>query len=382
MSEQNGKPNRGSIADAISRRSFFVSAAAAATAATVPPWLRSAQAAPSAADIDSASGGVKALVWEGYEYADAFKNLSDVSIEAAYLAANEDTISKTGTPGAFDLVTIYQGMIDPLRHLDRIEPIDTSLLSNFGKLFPFFRDIDGLRRDGELYGVPYTWGTMMVLYDADQTDAPKNFDDLMAPALTGKIAVPDDAYAVITTFARYAGIENANRLSPEQLQTVMDLLNRFKPQILSVAPSYGELPAMYSRGEIAVSLPDWTPTVMAAKEAGKDVRSTIPSEGAFSFIDSWMVVKGATNEAGAYAVINEAIGTHAQTEMAAYSGLGIVNQEAASGLSEEVAQAWSYDDLSGNFDKAPIYPGAPIEPEDGVTTYQDWIKAWTEFKAG
>lgn len=377
MSDRNGKTNQG-----FTRRRLIGTAAAVATATMLPPWLRVAQAAPSADEIAKASGAVKALVWEGYEYADAFKNLSDINIGAAYLAANEDTISKTGTPGAFDLITIYQGMIDPLRHLDRIEPVDTALLANYDKLFPFFRDIEGLRRDGQLYGVPYTWGTMMVLYDAGQTDEPKTFEDLMAPALKGKIAVPDDAYAVITTFARYAGIEEANRLSPEQLDTVMGLLNDFKPQILSVAPSYGELPAMYSRGEIAVSLPDWTPTLMAAKEAGKDVRATIPAEGAFSFIDSWMVVKGAENQPGAYAVMNEAIGTHAQKEMAAYSGLGIVNQEAASQLAEEVAKAWSYDDLANNFEKAPIYPGAPIEPTDGVTTYQDWIKAWTEFKAG
>lgn len=371
-------PKQGS---GLTRRGLLKGTAAAAGGLMLPPWMRPASAAPTADAVAAASGTVKVLVWEGYEYAEAYTGLTDIEIEAAYLAANEDTISKTASPGAFDALTIYQGMIDPLRHLGRIQPIDTSLLSNRDKLFAFFRDMDGLSRDGKTYGVPYTWGTMMVLYDADQLDAPQSFDDLMAPELKGKVAMPDDAYAVITTFARYAGIEDANRLSPAQLETVMDLLDKFRPQILSIAPSYGELPAMFARGEIAVSVPDWTPSVLAAKEAGRNVKSTIPAEGGFSFVDSWMLVEGAENEAAAYALMNEAIGTTAQTAMAEYTGLGIVNKEAAGNLPEEIASVWGYDDLEKNFSQAPLFPGAPISASDGVTTYQDWLQAWTQFKA-
>ncbi|MBY6120392.1 extracellular solute-binding protein [Mameliella alba] len=368
-------------ANGLTRRTLLRSSAAAAGGLVLPPWMRSASAATSAEAIAAASGAAKVLVWEGYENAEAFSGLPDVQIEAAYLAANEDTISKTGTPGSFDALTIYQGMIDPLLHLGRVQPIDTDLLPNRDKLFSFFRELGGLSRDGKTYGIPYTWGTLMVLYDADQIDEPQSFDDLMAPALKGKVAMPDDAYAVITTFARYAGFEDANRLSPDQLETVMNLLDKFRPQILSIAPSYGELPAMFARGEIAVSLPDWTPSVLAAVEAGRNVKSVIPAEGGFSFVDSWMLVNGALNEAAAYAVMNEAIGTHAQSVMAEYTGLGIVNAEAAAGLPEDIAKLWGYDDLQSNFSRAPLFPGAPISNSDGVTTYQDWLQAWTRFKA-
>ena len=353
-----------------------------ATALVLVPGLSpSVQATASKSDIADASGTVKVLVWEGYENPEAFAGLATIDIEAAYLAANEDTINRTGTPGAFDLLTIYQGMIDPLIRTGRVSPIDPSLIPNFDSMYGFFRDADGLRRDGKLYGVPYTWGTMMVLYDADKTDQPKSFDDLMSPDLTGKVGMPDDAYAVITTFARYAGIDQANSLTRKQLEEVMSLLRTFKPQILSIAPSYGELPAMYGRGEIAVSLPDWTPTLLAAREAGRNVHSIVPQEGAFSFVDSWMLVSGAENEAAAYKVMNEAIGPAAQKVMADSTGLGIVNPEAVAMLPQEIQEAWGYDNLQSNFKQAPIYPGAPIEASGDVTTYQEWIAAWTDFKA-
>lgn len=334
-------------------------------------------------DVESATGTVKVLVWEGYENPDAFSSVdNDLTIEAAYLAANEDTLTRTETAGAFDLITIYQGMIDPLLQLDRIQPVDTTLLTNFDTLFATFRDSEALRRDGNLYGVPYTWGTMMVLYDAGAMNAPQTFDDLMAADLRGKVGMPDDAYAVITTFARYAGFEDANSLTADQLDEVMALLERFKPQLLSIASNYGELPAMYQRNEIVASVPDWTPTAVAARDAGLDIQQTIPDEGAFSFVDSWMRVNGAENAAAAYRMMDQAISAESQVVIAGSTGLGIVNQEAVDQLDTETQQAWNYGELVSNFESAPLYDGAPIEADGDVTTFQQWTEAWEAFKAG
>jgi spermidine/putrescine transport system substrate-binding protein len=328
-----------------------------------------------------AASSVNALVWEGYENPEAFKGLAEIAINAAYLAANEDTITKTATPGAFDLLTIYQGMIDPLRKSNRIEPIDESKLPNLADLFPLFGDMAAFKRDGQRFAVPYTWGAMMTLYDSEKTDEPKSFADLMSPKLKGKIGMPDDAYAVITTFARYAGFDDANTLTKAQLEQVMGLLKKFKPQILSIAPSYGELPAMYQRGEILVSVPDWTPTMIGASAGGRNIKSTIVAEGGFSFVDCWMRVIGAEHVDEAYRVMNHAIGSEAQQVIAVSTGLGIVNKKAVAALAPEVAAPWSYDQVDKVFSRAPLYAGAPIEAAGDVTTYQDWVAAWTDFKA-
>ena len=366
----------------VDRRQFLkytglgaVTAGAALGLPRGPAW------ALSKSDVENASGTVKVLVWEGYEDPNAFAELDDITIEAGYLAANEDTITKTQPAGAFDILTIYQGMIDPLIKVKRAEPIDTSLLSNFDQLYPFFRNADGFRRNGDVYAVPYTWGTMMVLYDADAVDQPKSFDDLMSSKLTGKIAMPDDAYACITTFARYAGFDDANSLTHDQLDKTMALLRKFKPQLLAVAPGYGELPAMFARREILLSVPDWTPSAMAAQDAGVNVQTTIPEEGAFSFVDSWMRVTGSKNPAGGYAVINESIGVAAQSVIGVVTGLGIVNPGAVPALGDAVAEAWHYDQIESTFAKAPLYPGVPLESDGDVATLDEWLAAWTDFKA-
>lgn len=328
----------------------------------------------------AASGTVKMLVWEGYDSPDAFAALEGITIEPGYLAGNEDSITKTQPEGAFDLLTIFQGMVDPLLKLGRLQPIDTSQLQNYGELYPFFRDSPSFRRDGNVYAVPYTWGSMEVLYDADNTEAPKSFDDLMKPELTGKIAMVDDAYAAITTFARYAGFDDANHLTSDQLDTVMALLMSFKPQLLAIAPSYGELPAMFSRREILVSVPDWAPTAIGAAESGVNVKSTIPEEGGLSFVDAWMLVTGAENPDGALAAIDQAISADAQAVIGEGTWLGIVNPNGVAKMNPTMAGAYRYDEIDDVFARAPLYSGVPIEPGE-FTTFDEWLSRWTDFKA-
>jgi hypothetical protein len=57
---------------------------------------------------------------------------------------------------------------------------------------------------------------------------PHSFDDLMIPLLRKKIALPDDPYAVITTFALILGVLKppypTNNLTQDQLNEVLDAL--------------------------------------------------------------------------------------------------------------------------------------------------------------
>ena len=57
-----------------------------------------------------------------------------------YNSTNEQIITKTTQPGSFDLVIITSALLGQLRLLNRIAPIDVSLLPNWTKLDPFFRN--------------------------------------------------------------------------------------------------------------------------------------------------------------------------------------------------------------------------------------------------
>lgn len=365
----------------VHRRLFLQGAAAAALAAGGALAPRAAQAL-TRADVDAASGDVNLLVWEGYEPEDAFKDLPKVTVKRSFLAQNDDTITKTGNAGDFDLTSIFQGQINALLKLGRIQPIDVSLLNHYGDLFPFFREDPSLQRDGKVYAVPIAWGPIIVCYDEDKTAKPESYRDLMKPELKGKVAMVDDAYAGISTFARFAGFEEANRLSPKQLDDVMKLLAEFKPQLLTIAPSYGEIPAMFKRGEIAASIVDIMNTVALARADGKKVSGTVPKEGGISYVDCWQMIAGAANPAAAYAVIDATISPKGQAVIGNYTMLGMVNPKALPDINPEANKLYPYDDLEAAFKLAPLYGGAPVDDEGGtLATHPEWIQRWSEFKA-
>lgn len=339
-------------------------------------------------DVAAATGTVRAAVWHGYDDKAIFKGLEGARLRAGYLTRNEDVLTdlRVGDRAVYELTTIYQSYIDALLAVDVIAPIDPELLTNFSGMFARFRDEESLRRDGELYLVPYLWGTQHVNYRADVLDAPQTFDDLMDPSLKGKIGLNDDLYAAITQFARFAGVEDPTRVTPEALEETMALLRKFKPQVAAIQPG-SELTGLLVRGEVVVSTPDWAPSAVQAREQGLEVEATMP---AFTFIDGWLMVRGGQNPAATYKLMDHAISTEAQVAAATHVGLGIVNEAAAGKLPSDVRESARinvggtsmvpYDDLDGLLTAAPAYRGLPVEPGE-FTTLQDWVRAWETFKA-
>ena len=333
--------------------------------------------------LGAPSGDVNMLVWEGYEPQEAFAHLSDVSVNRSFMSQNDDTNTKTKNPGDFDIMTIFQGQINALMKLDRTLPIDTSRLPSFNQLHPFFQNNNSFRRNGDLMGLPLCWGDLIICYNAEKIDAPKKFSDLMDPSLKGKISFPDDPYAVITSFAQFAGMPDINNLTPAQLDETMALLAEFKPQLLNIATSYGELPAQFKRGEILVSVNDIRNTMASSQAEGLDVRAVVLDEGAWAYCECWMIVKGIANEEAAYAVMDATISKEGQTIIGNNTALGMVNPSALPLINPDYNDIYQdiYDDPDSYFAKSPLPDGMPVDNEGGFSSHKDWLRAWDKFKA-
>lgn len=329
---------------------------------------------PTADEIAAAAGNVAVLGWSYYE---SKANLpTGVTSKWAYLTTNEDTLTKTTQPGQFDAVTIYQGQIDQLREVDRIIPIDTSLLQNWGEMNQFFQDTDVIRRDGDVWAVPYKWGFAFTHFRTDKVDAPpESFEALMDSALEGRIGLPDDPYAVISTFAFFAGYgDSANELSQEQFDETIQLLNDFKKQVKTVH-AYGEEAQLLGRGDIWVDLPSFSGALVEAKKADLDTDFTYL--GAWSYVDCWMVLRDGENLAGTYAMLDQSLSPDAQLETTKTSLANPVVDSAVAGLPSEL----QYDSADDVLERAPLLPGVTVEEGGDVVPFQDWLEAWEQFKS-
>jgi spermidine/putrescine-binding protein len=323
-------------------------------------------------DVQAATGTVNVLSWEWYKVPD--ENPPGMNAKWAFLGTNEDTLTKTQQAGAFDVIGIFQGQIDQLLSLDRLEPLDISLLPNWTGMNQMFQDTEVVRRDGQVWATPFQWGYAYFVFDKRQTSAPTSFDGMKTPELKGKVGVPDDPYAVITTFASLNGMTDPNRLTPEQFELVVESMITFKPQLQTVY-TYGEAAQLLSRQDIAIAFPEFGPTVIAAQDAGADAEMALLN--AWSYVDCLMVVKGAKNIPGAYRWIDTAITETAQSAVSAQGLAFPVVDASVTALPEKMQYTTPEEILT----QAPLQPGVPIDTSGGFTPYQDWLSAWNDFKA-
>lgn len=323
--------------------------------------------------VNAATGPVNMLGSQPYEVRDTWPKELDVTW--AYNTTNEEILTKTTQAGAFDALIIYQGQIDQLRKLDRIEPIDTSLLSNWELVAPMFRDAEVIRRDGEVYAIPFHWGYGYLEYNADHVEAPTSYEDLLSPKLTKKIGLPDDPYAVITTFAIFAGAKRPNNLTRQEFDDTIKLLNSFRSQVLTIH-NYGDEIGLFARGDIWVGFPEYSNSLAKSREAGA-ANMQITQLAAWSYIDCFMMLKGATNKEAAYKFINNALATENQKLSTQHSLAFPVNDGAIPAVSPELQYASAEEALK----LAPMMPGVTVETDGPDVPFQDWVQAWIEFKA-
>ena len=323
--------------------------------------------------VNAAKGPVNILGSEPYETRNSWP--SDLNVSWAYNTTNEEILTKTSQPGTFDAVIIYQGEIDQLMKLDRIEPIDVSLLSNWEEVAPMFRDAEVIRRNGKIYAVPFHWGYGYLEYNADKTEAPKSYGDLLSPKLTRKIGLPDDPYAVITTFAIFAGAKRPNNLSRAEFDATIKLLKSFRPQVLTIH-NYGDEVALFARGDMWVGFPEYSNSLAKSREAGAK-NMQITQLAAWSYIDCFMMLKDAVHKEAAYKFINAALATESQKLSTKHSLAFPVNDGAISAISEDLRYKSSADALI----QAPMMPGVTVETGGPDVPFQDWVQAWIEFKA-
>ena len=371
----------------MSRRSFLRNISVAGAGAAVLPGLAAACGGSSGSappttprmtvnDVLHAKGTVKILGSAGYQV--AANNPPGITSQWGYNTTNEQIITKTQTPGAFDFVIIYQGEIDQLLQLNRIQPVDISLIPNWHDMDSYFQNNSLIRRNGHVYEVPYHWGYGYCEYNASHVAPPNSFNDLMNPALRKKIALPDDPYAVITTFAIILGVLKppyaTNNLTQSQLNTVMAGLNKLKPQVVTII-QYGQEPPLFGRQDILVALPMYSNSIVQSRQAGANVSFT--KLGAFTYVDGFQILSTDSHLAGTYAYISNALSANAQIASTKFSQALPVNNAAISVLPKQL----QYTSVKEIFDEAPLMPGVTVKTDTQYVPFSGWLQAWEQYKA-
>ena len=324
--------------------------------------------------------------WQGYDEPlklGSFLKDNDISLATTYINTNEEIITRlqAGGAGQTDLITIYYGHIPILIAADLLEPIDEAKVPGIGDVFPEFLNVDVLRKDGRLYAVPFTWGTLSMVYDPAAAPKPTSWKDCLKPEFKGKVALVDDATGLLATWAPIVtGTKTATRLTMDQLKKTVDFLIEIKKShARTLSASYGEATDLFARGEVVTSAIGWDAMVGFAAAKNKTIDYVIPEEGAMVFMDTIAIPKGAPHLDLAYKMLAQSISAAGQKQIADALTQAVITRAAVPLVDARNKAIYKYDDLKGLFEKARFYPFWPLQPEGDFVTHDQTQEEYQRF---
>lgn len=356
------------------RRSFV--AGAAALTAGLATGLR-----PAFADTQVVWVG-----WQGYDEPlklGSFLADNGISLATTYINTNEEIITRlqAGGAGQTDLITIYFGHIPILVAADLLEPIDESRLPGIKDVFPEFLNVDSIRRDGKLYAMPFTWGTLSMIYDPAAAPKPTSWKDCLKEEFKGKVALVDDATGLLATWAPIVtGTKTPTRITMDELKKTVDFLIEIKKNhARTLASSYGEAVDMFARGEVVTSAIGWDAMVGFAAAKDKKLDFAIPEEGVMVFMDTVAIPRGAPHLDLAYKMLEQCISAAGQKHIADTLTQAVITKAAVPLIDAKNREIYHYDNLASLFEKARFYPFWPLEPEGDFVTHDQSQEEYQRF---
>ena len=127
---------------------------------------------------------IRVLNWQGYGSDEAwatkqFEEETGYKVVHDYFTSEEELLTKLRTaPGSYDAVLPNVAYLTLAIAEDLLDPIDTAKMENWKDLMPRFKEMAKIRKDGKVYGIPWTWGATAMVYNSEKF--PNGVDSMAA----------------------------------------------------------------------------------------------------------------------------------------------------------------------------------------------------------
>ena len=200
-----------------------------AAATTAAPTTTEAMAEEAMSACEGATLSFIGLDGEaGETELEAWRDTNGVALETNWPGSWPQFVAAIKVGDVYDLATIAYH-VGP-RHIEAglFQPIDTSRLANWDKMFPGLRENSSLRgADGQVYGVPIAWGDGPYIYHPGRVaNPPTSITELMDPEWEGRFTIFDSPTLIFSMLAVANGFDDGvgdrTIISPEQLEAVKE----------------------------------------------------------------------------------------------------------------------------------------------------------------
>jgi spermidine/putrescine-binding protein len=373
------------------RRSFAQSEAARGSAlVNQRRWVRRifSLGALAVAIIVAAGGCAKKtptlslLVWEGYadpSYIRAFEESHNCKISASYMGSSDELVAKLrgGSASNYDVISPSSDVATMIASSGLAAPLDLAKLPAYPQLSERLRNMPLVRVNGNVYGVPFTWGPNPLLYDTTYfAKAPDSWAVLWDPKLKGKISAWDELSTMYMA-AQVLGYDKPDpdhiyNLSDAELDNVRKKLIELKPNIRKFWSTGGELTNLFENHEIVASM-GWPLTTNQLRKTGFPIGETIPKENTTGWIDHLMITSASENKEVATEFLQYMIEAKTQKMVTDVTGYDPANPGAAEFMTDEQRKSLHLDNVNEYMTRIYFWQNVPRRDK--------YNEIWNEVKA-
>jgi len=371
-------------------------------AACAPAAQPAAEGGPMT-EIGAGEGSVSIVAWAGYiESGETDPNydwVTDFEAETSCqvdvkVAATSDEMVALMTEGGFDLVTASGDASNRLISAGLVQEINTDLIPSFSTVDERLQnapwntvDTDG---DGtpEHYGVPYQWGSNVLMYNTEVFSEPPTswnvvFEEMTlgdgqsnadrVEAYDGPIYIADAALYLMYHNPEL-GIQDPYELTREQFDAALDLLRGQRELVNRYWHDVGlQVDDFINEGVVASSSWPYQVNLLAVDQP---VSSVIPVEGATGWADTTMLHRDAPHPNCAYKWLEHSINPKLQGDLASWFGSVPVVLSACQGNALLTDEGCDINGL-GNFEQTRFWktPSAicGFEGRTDCVPYHEWV---------
>ena len=232
----------------------------------------------------------------------AFEDLTGIKVNYTTYASNEDMFAKLSSGAvSFDVVIPSDYMISKMIKEDMLEPLNFDNIPNFSYIMPTF--VDPAYDPDNAYSVPYTWGTVGLIYNTAMIDIPKediDWDILWNEDYADQILMfdnPRDAFAISEIMMGYS----INTEDPVELTAAANKLKEQK----AVVQAY-VMDEIFDKmaADDAWIAPYYAGDALTILEDNEDLDFVVPKSGTNLFVDAMCIPKGSRQKEAAEMYIN------------------------------------------------------------------------------
>ena len=205
---------------------------------------------------------------------------------------------------AYDVVCPSDYMIQKMVENDLLAEIDFDNIPNIDQIDPEYMERSKAFDPENKYSVPYTWGTVGILYNDKRleelgVEPPESWMDLWDPRLSGEILMQDSVRDAFMCALKPLGY-SLNSTDPGELEEAKELLIQQKPLVQAYVIDQVRDKMLGEEAAVGVIYSGEMLYLQELAE-GKDfhLEYVIPQEGTNLWIDSWVIPKNARNKENA-----------------------------------------------------------------------------------